>query len=228
MATDLQPFADDLWTVDRPQRFWGIECGTRTTVVRLSSGGLFVHCPAALDPGLGREVDALGAVEAIVAPSLFHHLYVGEWMRAYPSAQVWCCPGLERKRSDLAWTGVLGDNPVDAWKADLGQASLTARFENEIVFFHEKSRTLVCADALLNLSRHPSRLTRLTAFVMGNSAPGKGWPERIAVRDYRLARRQVDRIAEWDIDRITLAHGEQVHRDGRAALLEAYGWLPSP
>lgn len=222
---ELEPFAEDLWTVTRSQRFWGLETGTRTTVIRLASGGLFVHCPVALDAALRREVDALGPVEAVVAPSLFHHLYVGQWMQAYPRAEVWACPGLERKRSDLAWTGVLGDAPLDVWKADVGQAAFTARFENEIVFFHEKSRTLVCADALLNLSRHPSRATRAAAFLMANTGPGKGYLERIAVRDYRLGRRQVDRIAAWDIDKITLAHGAQIRGDGRRVLLEAYAWL---
>lgn len=225
MPDTLVPFAEELWTVARPQRFWGVETGTRTTIIRLSGGGLFVHCPVALDPELRREVDALGPVVGVVAPSLFHHLYVGQWMAAYPEAEVWACPGLERKRSDLAWTGVLGDAPVDAWKADVEQAAFTARFENEIVFFHPKSRTLVCADALLNLSRHPSRMTRIAAFMMANTAPGKGYLERIAVRDYRLGRRQVDRIAEWDIDKITLAHGAQVSGDGRQVLLEAYTWL---
>jgi hypothetical protein len=225
MPTSLEPFAEDIWTVSRPQKFWGIETGTRTTLMRLSSDGLFVHCPMALDEETRREVDALGPVEGVVAPSLFHHLYVGEWMAAYPKAEVWACPGLERKRSDLRWTGVLGDAPVDVWKADVEQASFTARFENEIVFFHRKSRTLVCADALLNLSRHPSQLTRAVAFLMGNSGPGKGYLERIAVRDYRLGRTQVDRIAEWDIEKITLAHGEQIQSDGRRTLLDAYAWL---
>lgn len=226
MSDPLEPFAEDLWTVARPQRFWGLECGTRTTVIRMSNGGLFVHCPVALDPALRREVDALGRVEAVVAPSLFHHLYVGQWLDAYPSAEIWCCPGLERKRSDLAWTGVLGDAPVDAWKADVEHAAFTARFENEIVFYHPKSRTLVCADALLNLSKHPSPVTRAVALLMLNTGPGKGYLERVAVRDYRLGRRQVDRIAEWDIDKITLAHGGQVGGDGRRVLLEAYRWLP--
>lgn len=225
MTAQLEPFAEDLWTVSRPQKFWGLETGTRMTIVRLGDGGLFVHCPVAIDPELRREVDALGPVRAVVAPSLFHHLYVGQWIQAYPEASVWACPGLERKRSDLVWNGVLGDTPAEVWKADVEQAAFTARFENEIVFFHPKSRTLVCADALLNLSQHPSRMTRAVARLMANTGPGKGYLERVAVRDYRLGRRQVDRIAAWDIDKITLAHGGQVAHDGRRVLLEAFAWL---
>lgn len=221
----LEQFADGVWTLARPQRFWGVETGTRMTVVRLAGGGLFVHCPVSLDPATRRGVDALGPVRAVVAASLYHHLYVGEWMAAYPEASFWACPGLERKRSDLRFSGVLGDVPHRAWSEDLDQASFTARFEHEVVFFHRPTRTLICADALLNLSEHPSRTTRLAALLMGNRAPGKGYLEYVAVRDRKLARRQVDRILEWDIDGVVLAHGGLLQHGGRDAVRDAYAWL---
>jgi len=66
----LEPIADNLWTVTREQRFWGLETGTRMNVVRLADGSLFVHCPVALDAETRREVDALGPVRAIVSSSL--------------------------------------------------------------------------------------------------------------------------------------------------------------
>ncbi len=225
-SAGLTPFADDLWTLARPQRFWGVETGTRMTVVRLSDGGLFVHCPVKLDDETRRSLDSLGPVRCIVAPSLFHHLYVGDWVRAYPGATVHPCPGLEEKRRDIAWGGVLGAVPDARWATDLDQAEMTARFEREVVFFHEKTRTLICADALLNLSTHPSRATRLVARLMTNTAPGKGWLERFAVEDWALGRRQADRLLEWDIDAVLLAHGEPVARDGREVVRRAYAWLP--
>ena len=82
----LKPFAEHVWTESRRAKFLGVETGTRMTVVRLSDGGLFVHSPVALDLETRREVDALGEVRAVVAPSVFHHLFVGEWMAAYPKA----------------------------------------------------------------------------------------------------------------------------------------------
>lgn len=221
----LETIADDLWTTARSQRFWGLETGTRMTLARLSDGGLFVHCPVALDADTRRAVDALGPVRAVVASSLFHHLYVGQWMAAYPKATFWGCPGLAKKRPDLAFAGVLGDQPHDAWGADIDQAPFTARFEREVVFLHRKSRTMVCADALLNLSVHPSPVTRAVAFLTANTAPGKGYLERVAVRDRALGRKQVNRILEWEIDGIVLAHGGLVAHDGREAVRTAYSWL---
>jgi len=221
----LVRFADDVFTVTREQRFWGVETGTRMTVVRLSDGGLLVHCPVALDDATRAEVDALGPVKAVVASSLFHHLYVGEWMKAYPEASFHPCPGLAEKRSDLRWGTTLGDEPLLPWEADVDQAAFTSRFEREVVFFHKKSHTLICADALLNLSEHPSRTTRFLAMLMRNTGPGKGYLEHIAVRDKALGRRQVQRILQWNIDGVVLAHGELLHHGGSRAVEDAYSWI---
>ena len=38
----LKPWLDDIWVATRRQRFWGLETGTKMTIVRLSDGGLFV------------------------------------------------------------------------------------------------------------------------------------------------------------------------------------------
>ena len=221
----FQRLADGVFTCERSQRFWRLETGTRMTLVRLGDGGLFVHCPVALDGRTRAAVDALGDVRAVVSSSLYHHLYAGDWARAYPRALLCACPGLDRKRADLPWGHVLGDGPHPMWAADLEQVFFGARFEREVVFFHRRSRTMICADALLDLSRHPSRVTRTVARLMGNSGPGKGWPERFAVRDRVAACRQVERMLRWDIERIVLAHGAIVERDGRGVLREAYRWL---
>jgi hypothetical protein len=225
MSSMLTPFADDVWVELREAKFLGVETGTRMTVVRLAGGGLFVHSPVTLDDATRRAVDDLGEVRAVVAPSIFHHLSVGDWMRAYPDAVFGACPGLEWKRPDLAFSCVIADQPHDIWGSDLEQVYFSARRENEVVFFHTKSRTMICSDALLNLSTHPSARTRILARITGNQAPGTGWPERFMIRDRTLARRQTDRILAWDIDKIVLAHGDTVARDGREVVRHAYAWL---
>lgn len=221
----LTSFADDIWTDTRRAKFWGVETGTRMTVVRLEGGGLFVHSPVALDADTRREVDALGDVRAVVAPSVFHHLHVGEWMSAYPDAVFAACPGLEWKRTDLSFTSVLGDVPHPAWAKELAQVYFSSRRENEVVFFHARTRTMICCDALLNLSVHDMASTRRIAKLMGNTAPGVGYLERFMIRDRGLARRQVDRILAWDAAGIVLAHGGLIEADGREVVRSAYDWL---
>jgi hypothetical protein len=221
----LIPFCDDVWTDTRSAKFYGVECGSRMTVVRLERGGLFVHSPVGLDEETRRQVDALGEVRAVVAPSLFHHLHVGAWMAAYPKAHFAACPGLEWKRADLAWSSVLGDQPHPIWAGDLEQVYFSARRENEVDFYLPRRKVLVCADALLNISTIPDPLTRLVAKLMGNRAPGVGWMEPLMVRHRPLARRQADRILAWDFDRAVLSHGTMVEADAHEVFRSAYAWL---
>jgi hypothetical protein len=221
----LTPLSDDLWIHERRLRFLGLETGARMTVVRLQ-GGLFIHCPAPLSPALQAEIDALGPVKAIVASSLFHHLGVRSWQDAYPDALVCCCPGLEKKRADLRWDRILGDVPEPEWAGEVDQVFFAARkLENEVVFFHANSRSLICADAVFNLAKHSSRLTRLVAFIMGNREPGATWLEHIMMRDRPAAREQIGRMLAWDFDRIVLSHGPIVASGGREVLRRAYAWL---
>ena len=224
--TELTKIAEELWTTTRALRFLGVETGTRMTIARLPGGGLFVHSPVTLDDVLRAAVDALGRVVAVVAPSLFHHLAVDGWQRAYPKARFTCCPGLEQKRADLRWDGVLGDEAEPEWRGTLQQVHFAARpLENEVVFFHQPSRALVCSDAVFNLSAHPSRFTRLVAFLIGNHSPGSTWIERFLIRDRARAREQIDRMLEWRPEQIVLAHGANVPTNGTEVLREAYAWL---
>jgi len=206
-------------------RFFGLETGTRMTVVRLAGDRLLIVSPVALDASTREAVDALGEVCAVVAPSVFHHLFVGEWMQRYPGALFGACPGLEWKRTDLAFSCVLADVAHPLWADELDQAYFSARRENELVFFHRRTRTLICCDSLLNLAEHASPWTRRVAWLLGNDAPGITRLERFMVRDRALARRQVDRMLAWDIDKIVLAHGTLIEADGREVLRHAYAWL---
>jgi len=65
----LRQLAQDLRVTERPQRAFGIEIGTRMTVVRLADGTLFVHSPVALDRATRLALDALGPVRHVVAPN---------------------------------------------------------------------------------------------------------------------------------------------------------------
>ncbi len=210
----------------QPLRFWGVETGARMTIVRLRAGALFVHSPLPLGAALRAEVDALGPVRAVVAPSLFHHLSVSAWREAYPEAVFGCCPGLQKKRTDFSWDRVLSDRPEPEWAADLDQVFFAARtMENEVVFFHRKTRTMICADVIFNLSEHPDRLTRLAALLLWNRKPGATWLEQLMIRDRTSAREQVGRMLAWKPERILLAHGKWIESDGEAVLRQAYAWL---
>ena len=223
----LCQLASDIWIAARPQRFFGFEFGTRMTVIRLAGGSLLLHSPVALDPQLRRELDSLGRVRFAVAPNRFHHLYAGEVAKAYPEARLWVAPGLEQKRPDLAIEGVLGDEAPGAWKEEVDQVFFRGRpFENEVVFLHRASRTLILCDLAFNFGPRMPFATRLVARLIGSY--GRFGPSRLdplLIRDRRAARQSLERILAWNFDRIVIAHGDVLGSGGSNALRSGYAWL---
>ena len=223
----LRQLARDLWVVERPQRFYGLEVGTRMTVIRLADGSLLLHSPVALDAELRRELDAVGRVRFAVAPNRVHHLYAGKVAKAYPEARLWVGPGLERKRPDLVFEAVLGDEAPAAWKEQVDQTFFRGRpYENEVVFCHRASRTLILCDLAFNFGPRAAAPTRLLMRLLrsyGRFGPSKLDP--LLIRDRRAARQGLERILGWDFDRVVVAHGDVLESGGREALREGYAWL---
>lgn len=223
----LRKLAENLWVEERSQRFYGLEVGARMTVMRLADGSLLLHSPVSLDPQLRRELDSLGAVRYAVAPNRFHHLYAGEVTKAYPEARLWLAPGVERKRPDLEFVDVLGDEAPEEWHDEVAQIFFRGRpFENEVTFLHRPSRTLVLCDLAFNFGPHAPPATRLLLRLVGGY--GRFGPTRldpILIRDRPAARQSFERILAWDFDRVVIAHGEVLEAGGPAALRVGYDWL---
>jgi hypothetical protein len=223
----LCELGENLWIVDRPQRFYGLEVGTRMTVIRLGGGSLLLHSPVSLDAELRRELDALGRVRFAVAPNRVHHLHAGEVAEAYPEARLWIGPGLERKRPDLVHVGVLDDQAPDEWKDEVDQVFFRGRpYENEVVFFHRASRTLIMCDLAFNFGPRSALPTRLLMRLLRSY--GRFGPSTLdpwLIRDPRAARESLEKILAWDFDRVVVAHGDVLESGGRRALREGYAWL---
>ncbi|HEY8152762.1 MAG TPA: DUF4336 domain-containing protein [Myxococcota bacterium] len=223
----LRALAKDLWVADRPQTFYGLPVGTRMTVIRLSGGRLLLHSPVALDEGLRAELDALGRVRYVVAPNRVHHLYAGEVAKVYPEARLWVGPGLERKRPDLRFEAVLGDDAPEEWRDEVQQTFFRGRpYENEVTFFHRASRTLILCDLAFNFGPRAAAPTRLLMKLIRSY--GRFGPSRLdpfLIRDRVAARQSLERILAWDFDRVVVAHGEILESGGRKALREGYAWL---
>jgi hypothetical protein len=223
----LRQLAENLWVTERPQSFYGLPVGTRMTVMRLAGGRLLLHSPVALDADLRRQLDGLGRVTCAVAPNRLHHLYAGGVAAAYPGARLWVAPGLERKRPDLAIAAVLTDDAPDEWRDEVAQVFFRGRpYENEVVFFHRASRTLVLCDLAFNFGPRAAAPTRLLMKLLRSYGRlGPSTLDPLLIRDRRAARESLERILAWDFDRIIVSHGDVLERGGHEILRRGYAWL---
>lgn len=215
----LRRVARGVHVADAPQRFFGLEMGTRMTVLELS-GGLLVHSPVALDPS---SIAHLGELRWVIAPNLFHHLYVGPWAAA--GAEAWGAPGLARKRPDVAFKGELDPN-AHPFGDEIELLPLSSfPMSNEVLVLHRPSGTLITSDLVFNLPPSAPAMTRLAMRGLG------GYPgcrstllERVAMkRD--VARKEIGEITSRDYDRVIMAHGDIIETGGRDAIAGAFGWL---
>ena len=219
---------DNLWTVWRPLSFFGLPLGTRMTIVRLSSGDLWVHSPFDPGPELREKMDSLGPVRHLLCPNKMHHMLVGDLMAHYPEAQLYLSKGLPSKRPDLAPHAKIVDHLSDTpWQDDLKVHSLKGHlFLDELVILHTASRTLILTDLLWGCSDdypwYLRFLTRLGAKGQSHAPP----PEmRVLFYPRKLARESMEAILSWDFERVVLAHGPLITKNGKERFRGAFAFL---
>ena len=227
MDEKFQQFAENIWVAARPLRFFGIEIGTRMTVIRLADGSLFLHSPVALDAETLMQVQALGPVSAIVAPNRLHHLFLGDYCKVFPKAKVYAAPGLETKRKDLPFTGVLQEHPEPAWLGQIDQQLVPdLPIIHEVDFFHRVSRTLLLTDLAFNLGTGYPYWTRLVSRLFRIDNQFGPTPDlKYFIKRRPRAQVAIQKMLAWDFDRIILAHGNLIARDGKAWFKKAFGPL---
>jgi hypothetical protein len=225
----MRQIAPDLWAVETPLRFLGIEVGRRMTVVRLGSGELWLHSPAPLTDELRASLDAVAKPRFVVAASAIHgHLFMEQYRDAYPGVELIAAPGLDRRRKDLGFDALLGSTADSRWSDDLDQVVFLGHLAPEVVFLHRATRTLIVGDLLISFqSRPPTPLVASLVWRLEGVGASPATPRsfRLATRNRLAARRSVERILAWDFDRIIVGHGEIVQTGGRGAFERAMSWL---
>jgi hypothetical protein len=217
--------APGVWGIERRLRIPpGLTLPTRMTVLGLAGGGLLLHSPVSLDPATRDAVRALGAVEAILAPNSFHYVFARPWLEAFPSSRFLVAPGLPERIDDLP----PGERvPREGSPFGPGIAHLVLgpiRGLSEVVLLHRPSRTLVLTDLAFHWRRFESPAQRLLWRL--NGVPAGFGPSR-SVRWTLLADRAaaapfLGRIADWDFDRILVAHGDPIEANGRDEFRRAF------
>lgn len=226
MLRTLEP--NQLWCIDEPMTMFGLQFGARLTVARLHDDKLWVYAPFAISDEDEANIRELGDVAHVVAPNPFHFKEIGEFTRRFPDAQLWMVPALATKMDELPHLPLHSMPP--AWSADFdGQLFDAALGYQEWVFCHRATKTLILTDLVLNVPRPNNALGRVVGAIMDE---GRGCKSSRLVkaaiygrREGKRAREQVDQILSWDFERVIMAHGAIISRDGKRVLQRALRWI---
>jgi Domain of unknown function (DUF4336) len=226
----LQSFGEDIWIADgQTTAVAGFRYPTRMAIIRLSGGGLFVWSPIQLSEELKAQVDAVGAVRFLIAPNSLHHLFLAEWKQAYPGARLYAAPVLRARRKDIAFDGDLENRPPADWAGDVDQVLMAGNLiTTEALFFHRRSGTAIFIDLIQHFA--PDWFTAWRAIVarldlMTSPEPSVPRKFRAAFVDRRAARACLAQIQAWPVDKVLMAHGTPIEKDGRAFISRAFRWL---
>lgn len=224
----------NLWAVEQPFKYFGLEVGTRMTILRLSTGDLVAISPIKLERETIEQIALIGEVKYIIAPNLYHHLFIQDFRSIYPEAQLWATSSLANKRPDLAIDVPIMErqnslfNEIDYLLFDGFQTLFLNGYTplNEYVFCHRSSRTLILTDTAFYFDESFISLTQLIAKLMGGYKLLRPSPlEKIATKDKQAVKNAVDRVLEWDFDRVIVAHGSIVETGGKQKFKSGYDWF---
>ncbi len=232
----LKPVAANVWIVDGPLIWFGMPWRrmpfpTRMTVIKLA-GGLLLHSPTGLSPALKKQVQGLGTPRWIVGPNRIHYWWIPDWKHAFPDADVYLALRiLEQSKGRINFaTYALSMANGYPWDRELVTLPVEGSFMTEFEFFHPESRTLVLTDLIENFepSRLDGVLMRCLTWLGGVQDPHGGMPRDMRMtflRNRGNLKATVERMIEWDPERIILAHGRWYETGATQELRRAFAWL---
>jgi len=165
-----------VWAFDQLIGIYYVHVPIRMTVIRMSSGGLFVYAPVAPTKEclalLQPLIDAYGPVRYIVLPSVAveHKVTAGPFARAFPSATFFAVDQQYSFPVPLPslflglppWTKPLprSSDGLNLWAGEFEHEVLTVKpgpgsFFQDVALFHKPSKTLLLCDALLAVTPEP-------------------------------------------------------------------------
>lgn len=227
------PIAPGVWSLERMLRMpGGLRLPTRTTILRLASGGLLVVSPPPVAAGGLDPIDALGPVAEILVPNSFHYLYAPDFAARHPAATLRVTPGLPARVPDFPPADELTAAMPSPWGPEVEHRVLgPVRGLSEVALFHRASATLVVTDLAFHVLRYERALERFVWRLLG--VPAGFGPSRSArlvlLRDRAAAAAFLEGVLAWPFRRVLVAHGAPLEDDAHAAFDRAFAaYLAAP
>ncbi|WP_009632501.1 DUF4336 domain-containing protein [Synechocystis sp. PCC 7509] len=227
----LKEIATDIWVADAPFKYFGLSVGTRMTVIRLANQELAVISPIPVDNETSQQLNKLGTVSHIIAPNLYHYIFAADFKALYPKAIFWATSGMEVKKPELPIDRIIS-NDAESFPSDL-QCVLFDGFKtlglkgldivNEWVFFHAKSRTLILTDIAFHFDNSFPLITQFAARLLGGyNSLSPSLLEKVATIEKTKVKQAVQKILDWDFERVIMAHGSIINSQGKQKFKAGY------
>jgi glyoxylase-like metal-dependent hydrolase (beta-lactamase superfamily II) len=227
----LKEIDKGIWVAEAPFKYFGLSVGTKMTVIRLNDGELAVISPITVDSVINRQLNELGIVSHIIAPNLYHYLFASDFKALYPKAIFWATSGLEVKKPELPIDRIISKD-IDSFLGDL-QCVIFDGFKtlglngfdslNELVFFHPKSRTLIITDTAFHFDNSFPLITQFAARVIGGyKTLSPSLLEKVASTEKAKLKQSVQKILNWDFERVIMAHGSIIESQGKQKFKAGY------
>ena len=229
----LVEVCSDIWAATQPLKFFGLEVGSRMTLVRLPSGDLVIISPIELKDSDRDQIEDLGSVRYIIAPNRFHHMSVESISNIFPDAEIIGVPGLQEKQPHIRFSQFLehdGDfESVLHYLPVQGFATLippSIQEANEVVFWHQPSGTLIMTDTAFNFDENSDRILQaLTKLTGSYKLLRPTFLEKLGTRDKSQVKQSIQQALKWEFDRVIPGHGSIVDTGGKEQLIQGYEWF---
>ncbi|HEY0846847.1 MAG TPA: DUF4336 domain-containing protein [Noviherbaspirillum sp.] len=217
----------DIWHAQHNFLANGLPVSSRMSIIRLESGGLWLHSPIPISDQMREQLAALGEVKFIVAPSKTHHLFVSDCVSAYPQARLFGARGLPAKRPDLKSMTALGSAVEPEWEDNFVQIFFDGiPFGNETVWFHKPSQTLILTDLCQWWQGELPFTAKIYAYLTGvRKELAVPRTVRWLVKDRQAARTSAQRILELPVKRVIMAHNAIIEKDAHSTLAKALAYF---
>ncbi|EIN08915.1 hypothetical protein PUNSTDRAFT_67968 [Punctularia strigosozonata HHB-11173 SS5] len=233
--TVIREVANGVWIFSRPfARFGVFPVGGRSTAVKLSDGGVWVLASTPLTEKTKSKLDEIGPVKWIIGADAVHHLYLGEFKKAYPDAKLIAVQEAidKLKSQNLQWDGAWGKDPAGTqygFESDVQHCYFSGFRNKDVAFFHPASKSLIEADLLFNLpptEQYSSSGSSGKVPLIGDMLTPWTWAHKKFASsqavDTEAMKRDAKTVAGWGFTRIIPCHGDVIEDKGKEAWLSAY------
>ncbi|KAF5318766.1 hypothetical protein D9619_011061 [Psilocybe cf. subviscida] len=255
-TTVIREVTKGVWTFSKPFSRFGVwPIGGRSTAIQLSTPTssasttstdgdpssrktpVWVLASTPLDEPTRKKLEELGEVQYIVGADEVHHLFLGDYKKAYPNAKLIAPVSAIERHNDLAlhFEGAWGRDPPETkygFEDEIEHCYFSGFKNKDVAFLHKPSKSLIEADLLMNLSEMDEQYSKTTesSKILGMKSFGAtSWTQANFVwglgTDKEAMRRDAKTVSSWDFERIIPCHGDVIEKDGKSIWAKAFKYF---